>query len=128
MRGYKGIGFALSFTCASSAFALDVVLNPGPNLSANPAALTAFNLAAGQWENRLSDPITVTVNADIVPMPFATAQTSPIMVGFNYDFIQNKMVTDALDEGPDDAIVASIPTIANFTAALPAGSSLNGSI
>jgi hypothetical protein len=36
------------------------------------------------------------------------------------------MVSDALDEGPDDAVVASIPTYANFTATLPAGSSLNG--
>jgi hypothetical protein len=128
MRGYRGIGCALTFTCASSAFALDVVINPGPNLSANPAALAAFNRAATTWEHLLSDPITVTVNGDIVPMPFGAAATSAVAVGFNFDFVRNKMVTDALDEGTDDAIVASIPTSADFTATVPPGSSLNGSM
>src|SRR4051812_14286654 len=98
MRAYRAIGCALALASASSAFAIDVVLNPGPNLSANPVALAAFNRAAAQWESRLSDPITVTVNADILPMPFATAQTSPSMIGFNFDFIRDRMVIDALDE------------------------------
>ena len=128
MRYCRAIGVALAFTCASSAFAIDIVLNPGANLSANPQALQAFNRAATTWESLLSDPITVTVYADIVPMPSSTAATNPAMIGFNFDFIRDKMVTDALDEGPDDAILASMPTYANFTATLPAGSSLNGSM
>jgi hypothetical protein len=128
MRYCRAIGVALAFTCASSAFAIDIVLNPGPNLSANPPALAAFNRAATTWEHLLSDPITVRINGDIVPMSFGAAATSAVAVGFNFDFVRNKMVTDALDEGPDDAIVASIPTAANFTATLPPGASLNGSI
>jgi hypothetical protein len=126
-KGCRGIGFALAFACTSSAFALDVVINPGPTLSANPAALAAFNRAATHWENLLSDPITVTVNGDIAPI-FAVAQTSPSIIGFNFDFVRNQMVTDALDEGTDDAIVASIPTVANFTATLLPGSSLSGNM
>ena len=130
MKSYTAIALALALTCASfassSAFALDVVLVPGANLSANPAALAAFNRSATKWETLLSDPITVTVNADIVPMPFGTAQASPVTIGYNFDFIRNRMVADALNEGPDDAIVASMPTFGNFTATLPAGSSLNG--
>jgi hypothetical protein len=38
------------------------------------------------------------------------------------------MMTDALDEGPDDLIVASLPTIENFTPVLPPGSVFNGGV
>jgi hypothetical protein len=128
MRGPRGIGCALALTGAPWAFAIDIVLVPGPTLSANPAAIAAFNRAAAQWETRLSDPITITLTADIGPLAFGTAQTSPFIVQDNFDFFRNRMVADALDEGPDDAIVASLPTFANFTAVLPTGSSLNGSM
>src|SRR5262245_63041079 len=42
----------------------DIVVVPGPALAAKPAALAAFERAAAQWERRISDPITVTINAD----------------------------------------------------------------
>src|SRR3954454_24108205 len=126
MRGSRGIGCALAFTCASSAFAIDIVVNPGAALSANPAALAAFNRAAAQWESRLSDPITVTLNVDIAPMANGTAGTSSVFVLRTYNNIRNMMVADALDEGADDLIVAALPTYENFTAIMTAGSSLNG--
>lgn len=61
-------------------------------------------------------------------MDFATAQASPFFVAEPYDFIRNRMVTDAMDDGPDDAIVVSLPAFANFTATLPTNSSLNGAM
>ena len=128
MRTYGAMGCALALACASSsAFAIDVVLNPGPNLSANPAAVAAFNRAATTWENLLSDPITVTVNGEIAPI-FATAQASPVQIFDNFNFVRNRMATDALDEGADDLIVASLPTFETLTATIPAGSSLSGAM
>jgi hypothetical protein len=105
---------------------MNIVINPSASLSANPAALAAFHRAATHWESLLSDPITVTVNGNLAPSSGFVAQTSPVTVGFNYDVIRNAMVADAADEAPDDAIVASLPTAATFTATVPAGASLNG--
>src|SRR3954464_1320112 len=125
MRVSRGIGCALAFTYASSAFAFDIVVNPGAALSANPAALAAFNRAAAQWESRLSDPITVTLNVDIAQMDLGTAATNSVFVLRTYNNIRNMMVADALDEGPDDQIVASLPSYDAFTATMTVGSSLN---
>ena len=126
MRAYRVIGCAVALASASSAFAIDIVLVPSASLSANPAALAAFNRAAAQWESRLSDPITITINADFAPIGFPTAQTSSAVILRTYNNVRNLMVADALDEGNDDLIVASLPTYDTFTATLPAGSSLNG--
>jgi hypothetical protein len=126
MRRCRRIAFALAFTCASSAFAIDIVINPGAALSANPDALAAFNRAAAQWESRLSDPITVTIDANIAPLGIPTAQTNSVFILRTFNNVRNLMVADALDEGADDLIVASLPTYETFTAALPADTSLNG--
>jgi len=123
---YRGIGCALALACASSAFAIDIVIVPSASLSANPAALAAFNRAAAQWESRLSDPITVTINGDIAPIGVPTAQTSGAVILRTYNNVRDLMVADALDEGFDDLIVASLPPYDTFTATLPDGSSLNG--
>ena len=126
MRGYRVIGCALALACASSAFAIDIVIVPSASLSANSAALAAFNRAAAQWENRLSDPITVTINGDVAAIGFPTAQTSSAVILRTYNNVRNLMVADAIDEGFDDQIVASIPTYDAFTATLQDDSSLNG--
>src|SRR3954451_19125443 len=112
---YRGIGWALALACASSAFAIDIVIVPSASLSANPAALAAFNRAAAQWESRLSDPITVTINGDFAPIGFPTAQTSSAVILRTYNNVRNLMVADAVDEGADDLIVASLPTYDAFT-------------
>jgi hypothetical protein len=128
MRVCRGISFTLALACASSAFALDIVINPSTSLSANPAALAAFERAATHWESLFSDPITVTVNGNLAPASGFVAQTSPVFVIDNFNFVRNRMATDALNEGADDLIVASIPTFETFTATIPPGSSLPGAM
>ncbi len=46
----------------------DIVINPNPTLSANPAALAAFNRAAATWEKYISDPVTVTIDAGLAAL------------------------------------------------------------
>ena len=43
----------------------NIVINAGAGLAGNAAALAAFNRAADQWEAWISDPITVTIVADL---------------------------------------------------------------
>src|SRR4051812_1087010 len=43
----------------------NIVIVPGAGLASNAPALAAFNRAALAWSSRISDPITVTINADL---------------------------------------------------------------
>src|SRR3954453_5962767 len=47
---------------------LSIVIVPGPPLAGNAPALAAFNRAANQWASHFTDPITVTINADLAPL------------------------------------------------------------
>jgi hypothetical protein len=105
----------------------DIVLVPGAGLAANPAALAAFERAAAQWEARFSDPITVTINADFADLgnPSIIGQSSSVLLQGPFDLIRDQMVADA---DADDAIVASLPSAADFAASMPAGFSLSGNV
>lgn len=96
---------------------LNVVINPGAGLSANAAALAAFDRAALQWSSRFSDPITVTINANLANLgnPNVIGQASSVAVQFGFDTVRNAMVADAAGQ-PDNGIVAFLPTAAQFTA------------
>jgi hypothetical protein len=105
-----------------------IVIVPGATLAANTAALAAFNRAANAWAARISDPITITINADLAPLGAGIlGSTSSTILQASYTTIRNQMVADAADE-PSNGIMASTPTAAQFSAFLPAGRSLNGDL
>jgi hypothetical protein len=108
----------------------DIVITPGATLAGNAAALAAFNRAALQWEARIADPITVSINADLAALGAGIiGSTSATLLGASYNTIRNQMVVDAADEGAKDAIVASLPTAAQFLGTIPGGGfSLSGNI
>lgn len=108
-------------------FAINIVA--GTTLAANTAALDAFNRAAAQWEAFISDPITVNIDADLANLgnPSVIGQASSVTLVTGYDQIRDAMVADAAAE-TDDAIVASLPTAAQFNAILPAGFGLDGDL
>lgn len=108
-----------------SGHALDIVINPGQTLQGNAAALAAFNRAEERWESIFSDPITVTIDADLVSLanPNTIAQAGSVLLFDWHDFTRSVMQLDALDE-PDNGIVAHIPSESQFSAALPGGASL----
>jgi hypothetical protein len=106
------------------AFTIDIT--PGAGLAGNADALGAFNRAADQWENLFIDPIIVTINADLIPLgPGVLGSSSSVMLAGSHNTIRDQMVADAADE-PSDAIVASLPTAAQFTALLPGSFGLLG--
>ncbi len=106
-----------------------VVINPGPNLAGNAPALAAFNRAAALWEQWIADPITVTIQAEITNLndPSIIGIADAVLLTNSYDTIRNAMVADAAAE-TDDAIVASLPTAAQFDAMLPMGFNLSGNL
>lgn len=104
-----------------------IQINPSPALAANLPALAAFQRAAELWEARISDPITVVVDADIAPLGAGIlGQAGSELLSASYTTIRNAMVNDAANEGVDDAIVGALPTAANYNVTLPAGFGLDG--
>ncbi len=107
--------------------ALDIVIDAQTELLGNQPALDAFNRAAAKWESIFTDPITVTVVADV--FDFGSGNESVIgsaaanLVGAPYDLIRNQMIIDASDE-PSNAVVGLLPTASQLSALLPAGFSL----
>ena len=106
-------------------FSINIV--PGAGLAANAPALAAFQRAAQQWEAYISDPITVNINADLSNLGSSSiiGQTSTVLLTAGYSLVRDAMVADAADE-LDDAITASLPTAAQFSATVPVGMGLSG--
>lgn len=106
----------------------DIVINPTPALAGNAAALAAFNRAAMQWEAFIADPIVVTINADFSPLGAGIlGSTGSVVLQAPYNTIRDQLVADASDEA-DDAIVASMPTAAQYSTFVPTGFGLNGNL
>jgi len=104
-----------------------IVLNAGPGLRANPAALAAFQRAATRWEAVIRDPITVTIDADFAEIEGgALGQTIPVRLSFDLDLALSLITLDASDEGAD-GIAASLPLGAELDVALP-GTAVSGSL
>ena len=87
-----------------------------PGISGTPA-MAAFQRAAGAWEAVFSDPVEVTISADLLPLasPSVLGQTRSIILAAPYDAIRDAMVADGLAES-DDGVVAYLPTAGEFTA------------
>lgn len=119
---------ALLNTRAQALGLFDIVITPGSGLSGNAAALAAMNRAAQEWEAFISDPITITINADLSALgPGILGSTSSVFLQTTYTSGRDALVADAADEA-DDSIVAFLPTAAQFSAFVPIGSSLNNAL
>jgi hypothetical protein len=131
MRRITGpaIVLGLSLVAPVTAGATPIFITPGPELAANAPALAAFNRAAQAWGSLFSDPIAVNISANLVaiPLPNIIGQTQPVLLQADYTTIRDQMVADAADE-QDDAVVAALPTISQFSAYLPQGFLLTDAI
>lgn len=106
----------------------DLVIAPGPGLAGHPLALAAVNRAAAAWAARISDPITITVDADFTGLGGGVwGNVSAVSLEAGYNTVRNQLVADAANEA-DDAVVRFLPTAAQFTAILPAGRALTGNL
>ncbi len=124
----RGILQSLLLACGLSmampAGALNINLRPGTSLAsvANAPALAAFERAAARWEAQIADPVTVNIDADLIPLGSTTiiGQASSVLLAATHDFMRGLVVGDAADE-TDDTIVTAIPDSSQFSLSLPAG-------
>jgi hypothetical protein len=108
--------------------AFNIVIVPDATLAANLPALVAFQRGAQQWANRINDPILVTVNASLAPLPAGViGSTGTVALQAGYNTIRNQLVADSVGN-PNKTIINSLPTAAGFSAFVPSGGSLSGSI
>ena len=104
-------------------------INAGATLAGNGPALAAFDRAADRWEAFIADPIPINIQADLAPLGGNTiGSAGSVILQGGYNTVRNQMAADALDEGPDDAIVQALPTAEAFRALLPAGRALSGQV
>ncbi len=130
IRKYGIIGLlGCCLTFSQSATALNIIIEAPGGYSAD--ALAAFDRAAAQWEDRISDPITVTINTSFRtftnPNTIGSASTvllTPIVEP--YGTIRDWMVADAANE-PDDSIVSYLPaTLSALNVTVPDGFTVTG--
>jgi hypothetical protein len=107
---------------------MNIVINPNATLSGNAPALAAFQRAADQWENWFNDPITVTIAAGMANLGGGIlGQAQSVILLDSYTNLRNAMVNDAANEA-SNAIVASLPTSAQFSGLFQPGSSFSGNM
>jgi hypothetical protein len=105
----------------------DIVIAPGASLAANAAALAAFNRAAAAWESRISDPITITIDANLGVGFGMIGSTSSVVLQGGFNEIRDHLVADAAGHA-SDSIIASLPTAEQFSAKVPDGVTLDGNL
>ena len=112
---------ALALGLPAQSQALTININAGAGLAGNAGALAAWDRAASQWESIFTDEVLVTIDADLADLAAGIlGQASSITLYSDYTSIRNAMVADAVGEA-GDAIVAFLPTVAQFSAYVPAG-------
>lgn len=110
--------FVLLFVAAGNARAqLNIIIQPQAGLSGNADALAAFQRAGQAWSSRISNPITLTISADLNnsfgdPTVIGSANT-PVF-GLPYDTVRNAMAARSGEAGL--SILSSLPTRAEFSA------------
>jgi hypothetical protein len=111
-----------------------IAINPGSGLAGNADALAAFNAAAAEWTSRLTTaptvgPITIRINADLTNLGNVNVIGQASVAAFtdSYDAFRANLVATAAGQ-PSKAILNSLPTAAQFTAALPGGRTFDGTI
>ncbi len=125
-------------TSATLAHALVININPvanggldisGSNAITNAAqVLNAFNHAANQWENRFSDNVTLEINADFLNLGGAgiIGQAGSTMLIGGFNLVRDAMVAD--HDAATEAVVAFLPTAAQFSGFIPVGFSFLNAI
>ncbi|HPF37739.1 MAG TPA: NF038122 family metalloprotease [Phycisphaerae bacterium] len=101
-----------------------IVINAGSGLTANASAMAAIQRAAAQWEAFITDPITVTIDADLANLGnngIAGSTDLVVLEVTNYNTVRTAWINDA---DIDDGILASLPTNAQLSIVVPGGFTL----
>ena len=132
---------AAVFFVGGPAFAADgfqLNVNYGPGMPVGSEARTAFQAAADAWAAKITNPVTININADLGSTdqegnPFgqnvigstsiASYGVNASDINLNYDAVRNAMAARAVR--PGDAILAALPTSAQVRANVPANATFD---
>jgi hypothetical protein len=124
MRAIVLLGVLGFVPAANASFIINI--NSGAGLSGNVAAVAAFSRAADTWEALFSDNITININADLAALGSGTiGSTTAVSLSGGYTTIRNAMAAEGVTDATR-AIMASLPTAAQFVATVPPSFSLSG--
>jgi hypothetical protein len=94
---------------------LTIILRATPNLQANAPAMAAFTRAAQAWENLVSSPVTIYIDADVGPNNFGQAWESGVLGAtsspsntFAYSTIRSTLLAGANTPGKQ-AVYNALP-------------------
>jgi hypothetical protein len=107
---------------------MNIAITPDATLANNAAALAAFDRAAADWSGRFTNDITINISAGLSSSftdPHIIGNTSAVKFQSPYDFFRGWLQSSAAKD-PNDGIVAAVPDLAHFSAALPTGISFSG--
>jgi hypothetical protein len=122
------LGVALIGLGAHWVSAMSIVVTPDAGLSANSAAMAAFNRAAQAWASKFSNNITINIAGGLsnsFAIPGVIGSTSSVRLPAPYDFFLGKIKASAASE-VDDGIVASLPSAAQLSVTMPSGFTFSG--
>ncbi|HUR81365.1 MAG TPA: NF038122 family metalloprotease [Thermoanaerobaculia bacterium] len=118
----------------SNAGAFHIVLEGTAQLDGFPAAKAAFIKAAQIWENRINNPLTVTIQVDFGPTRFGTAYPSANILGstssrqyyVNYTAARAQVVAHA-DNAAETSLYAKFPSTSTVPTDLGSATRVLGS-
>jgi hypothetical protein len=116
-----GMVMLAALSISPRAWALDIVLNPGPALQSNPDALAAFERAAQVWESLITTPVRVNIDANLIddPSPSTIGSTNIFTAPVNLPYTVVRDALAARANRPGDGILAYLPTSSQITASIP---------
>ena len=110
-----------------SARAMVINIVAGPNLQSNAGALAAFDRAATAWETLFTNPITITIDADLssnFPSNNIIGSTDAVTLQASYNAIESVLAGDVASQ-PGGSIAADLPNASQLSVELPTGFTLS---
>ncbi|MFM7179915.1 MAG: NF038122 family metalloprotease [Verrucomicrobiales bacterium] len=122
--GSAGLAPGGSTTAGLGSFGIAIAA--GAELFNNTAALAAFQRAADTWASFISDPIQITIQANLADLgnPNTIGSASSVLLQGGFNLIRGAMVAD----DPGDPLLQALPLLNGFNATLPPGITLGGDL
>lgn len=117
----------LGSTSAQAAGLFQIHLDMGPELSANPGALAAFERAAAEWEAQISSPIRINISAELGtftdPNIIGSTDLGAAPLNLDYTTVRARMMARA--GRPGNEILSSLPDSEHLRAIVPTGATFD---
>lgn len=124
--GGQNGGLVLGGTATIKLGSFGIAIAAGAQLAANTAAFEAFQRAADTWGSFISDPVQITITADLADLgnPNTIGSASSFLLQGGFDLLRNAMLAD----DPGDPLLQALPMLDGFSATLPAGINLGSDL